>query len=250
MRHNRNLAAFAFDPAATRAPVTLPAPPEGLALAGYRETVREIAGRRARVMIPAARGARALERAAILETDPEASAPGDPVQRRAKVWRIETNPAVKLLPPDQRQAAIEYAAAVEALEGGRGQDFLNSGGGAPGSRPPSLGRLALAETVRRCDEALAGREIVLVVTCHVSPYAPQLHRISLRDALRAVAIEGLDRRAILARMGYDRGASHGTAHCEGRVSQGIAEAATRVAVALGIIDRRALDGFAQPAPRL
>lgn len=244
-----NLSAFAFDPRPT-APVTLPAPPAGLALDGYREEVRTLNGRRTRVMVHSAKARPALERAAILEADPEASAPGDPALRRARVWRVETNPTLALLPVDLRLAAMDYAAAVEALEGGRGQDFLSSGGGAAGSRPPSLGRLALAETVGRCDAALDRREIVILSSDPVIRHLPRAYRIGMREALRALTVEGLDRRAILRRMGCEMGPSHGLAHCEGRLSQGLIEAATRVAVALGQMPKAVLAGFEDPlAPR-
>lgn len=183
--------------------VSLPPPPPGLGLDGFREVkIRTAIGTR-RVLRPVdpRLARRSLQQDVIDRRDvlPD----GTVVKSRAKVWRVADRRAWRYLTLDAKAALQNYAELVEQVgsAGGGASNFADGGGsgGSAGSRPPSLHKLQCAEALAELDARMEGGVLTVVIGYCRNPVALKVH---YRELVRWVAVDCLTRTEILRRMGY------------------------------------------------
>ncbi len=196
----------------TQKPVTLPgAPFEWETTGRHLLTATDKPGaKRARIFgtAPLARGA--VQPDAVVEYERgedglfTTGKDGRMIARRARVWRTAQPPLLRMVPPAGRAALLDYAEAVEGVLASGGSSVPEGGGrGAPSSASPSAAKLMAAERLRHMREALADGVAVLFPARATSAALRRRAGVPVRftDLADWVAVEGMSRAQILARVG-------------------------------------------------
>lgn len=156
------------------------------------------------------------------------------IPARARVWRTQLPPMFRILNPAAKAAMLEYAASCEAVVASGGTSDPTGGGGGGGGRCPNTRALIAAENLRAMHAALDGGQMAVPVknACRLRR-GDGLARVSYRDLVRWVAIDGLPRSAILTKAG----AAPSNEVAQDAITVAVVDMADRLAVCCGYVSR-------------